>query len=168
MWFLFILVPAASSVAGSIFSLTGGPKMAALAMATNELQRRGGYSPGEGALSERAQDMPYSVYFDSEDDYGLNRDLGFLSESLRSLFEPYLDSKFDVTKTEAEFLRTMLLPAMVSLEHLQSVRELVIENSIDIDQAMPLIDDATDKLAYTARPVLAWFEKFPKTRTKKA
>lgn len=164
MWFLFILGPAIVGVAGALFSLTGGMNFVVAAVATNEWHRRRGYKPDEGQFTERANDAYYGVGFDKNTDYDLSRNLGLLAATLPSLFNPFVNKRFDFTKSEGEFLRSLLEPAMQAHEAVQMAQEAVLDRQDE--ESMQFLQAAIDGLGVVVVPVVRYLEQFPDKRVK--
>lgn len=162
MWFLFVLIPAATSAATALFSLTGGMSFVVTAVTTSEVQRRKGYKPGEGHFTERANDKYYGVRFDNTSGYDLSQNLGRLGAVAPRLLLKFANKKFDLTKSEGEFLRCLMAPAMVVLEDFEAVKELAAEQGGQ--EVIDLLIAMTDQLAVVVVPVARWLEDFPRVK----
>lgn len=163
MWFLFVLVPAATSAMSAVFSLTGGATTVAVAIATNYSQRRCGYKPGEGSFTERTNDAYYGVLFDETSPHAINRDLWRLWKAAPRLLGKFFNKKFDLTKSEGELLMSLMIPAMSVVGDLEAARELVVECGLE---AVGLLLDTTDQMATMLEPVVGWLGQFPTLRIK--
>jgi hypothetical protein len=159
MWSFFILGPAVVGVASAISSLTGGMNFVAVAMAVLELQRRRGYKPEEGQFTERAGNNYYAVCFDTKSDYDLNRDLGRTAEAVPSHFESLAKFKFDMTKSEGEMLRALLMPVIDMLDKLDEVKSAVV-NDNDLNR----LDEIAKQLIASIIPLQVWLAQFPRKK----
>lgn len=162
MWFLFIAVPAVASVTASLFSLTGGMKFAVTAVVTEGIQRKRGYRPGEGHFTERVNDLYYGVWADPEATCQISRNLGKLTLAVPSLLGTVSRKKFDLTLSEGEFLRLLMLPALAALEDLAAAKQLVEEQGDQ--EAIDLLIATTEQLGAVTLPVAYWLEQFPRVK----
>lgn len=162
MWSLFVLVPAMTSAAVALFSLTGGMSFVVTAVTTSELQRRRGYKPGEGHFTERANDRYYGVCFDTNSGYDLSRDLGRLGSAAPGLLNKLANKRFDLTKSDGEFLRSLMAPAMALIEDFEAVKALAVEQAGQ--EVIDLLIAMTDQLAAVVIPVARWLEAFPRVK----
>ncbi len=162
MWGLFILPIAIPSILSAVVGLTGGMKWVMAAAVNAQFHRRKGYKPNEGHFTPRCQDRYFGVWFDSESSYDLNRDLGELAEVLPGIF-PMIGKKFDMTISEGEFLRTMMVPALRGLVDFRAAKELVIEMGGSED-SFRLMYAQLEDLANAAIPIARWLEEFPRTK----
>jgi hypothetical protein len=163
VWAIFVVVPAAISVVSSLFSLSSGVSFAIAAAATSELQRRKGYKPGEGHFTERANNAYYGVKFDASAEYDLSRDLGRLGKAMPGLFQQFLNSSFDITRSEGEFLRTLMVPVLQILDELDIVQEMIQAQD---EGATDLLNEVASRLAIVVIPVSRWLQQFPHSRKK--
>lgn len=163
MWFLFVLVPTATSALGALFSLTGGMNFAVVAAATEGWQRRKGYRSGEGHFTERANNSYYGVKFDVHAQ-GLNQKLGNLALITPGLLGRFENKRFDLTRSEGEFLSSLLTSTVGAVADLRAARELVEEQGGQ--EAIELLLTMTDRLAAVVIPVVHWLEQFPSARVK--
>lgn len=162
MWFLFVLVPAATSAAAALFSLTGGMSFVVVAATTSEWQRRKGYKPGEGHFTERVDDTYYGVRLDSDADQDLSRDLGRLSAAAPGLLSKFAKKKFDLTTSDGEFLRSLMVPAIALVEDFETIKTMAAQESKP--EVIDLLISMTDQLAAVVIPVARWLEQFPRVR----
>ncbi len=163
MWFLFVLVPAATSIVSTVFSLTGGVTTGAIAIATNYSQTRRGYRPGEGSLTERTNDTYYGVVFDEHSPYALNRDLWRLFKATPGPLAKFATKKFDLTRSEGELLASLMVPAMSLVGDMEAAKSLVMEHG---HEAIDLLMEITSNMAIMLEPVVHWLTQFPQTRIK--
>lgn len=166
MLLVFVMVPALVSAAGAAFSLIGGMGFVTTAAAINGWQRYKGYKPGEGHLTERANNKYYGVCLNISDSYDVSQGLGKLAQAAPKMFSKFVGHEFDMTRTEGEFLRVLMAPALVSAGDLDAAKELVTE--LGDDEAMNLLYETADRLAAVVLPVVRWLEQFPKARVRKA
>lgn len=161
MWGLFILPIAVPSILSAVVGLTGGMKWVMAAAVNAQFHRRKGYKPNEGHFTPRCQDTYFGIWFDSKSSYDLNRDLGKLAEALPGIFP--IGKKFDMTMSEGEFLRTMMVPALGGLADFRAAKELVTEMSGSED-SFQLLYAELENLANAAIPIARWLEEFPRTK----
>ena len=162
MWVIFVIIPTVVSAVGSLFSLTGGMGFVAAAVATSEWQRRKSYRPGEGRFTERVNDKYYGVGFKETSDCDLSNNLWKLSVAAPSLFDSLTKLRFDITKSEGEFLRALLAPALLALDDFDVAKQLAIDDGRE--DAMNLLYETTDRLTSVIIPVVRWLEQFPRVR----
>lgn len=148
----------------SIVSLTGGVTWVAAASATNLLSRLKGYKPHEGPLTPRACGKSFGVRFDELSEFEINRWLGRIGAALPSLFTMRTQC-FDMTISEAELAKVMLIPIMPRLADFEAARELVIEQ-LGSEESLELLYEELNKLADVAIPAAKWLEQFPESRRK--
>lgn len=149
-------------VVASIGSLTGGSTWIAAAAATNLYSRIKGYKHNEGPLTERACGIPYGVTFDTESEYEINRWLGRLGAALPAMFMMRKQS-FDMTVSEAEFLKMMLYAAVEHFDDFDAAKILVMEEN-GSKESMDLLYAELDKLANDAILASNWLDQFPESR----
>lgn len=152
MWSLFIVGPAIASLTSTIVSLTGGAKFVAAAITAEQWHRQKGYRPGEGHLTRRAVGGNYGVRFDENSPYNINRVLGSLKKI--SLFNELKTMKFDMTESEENLLRAMLLPVEAAMKDM----EAALSGDIDTE----LLEEVSKRLMEVILPVKTWLQDFPR------
>lgn len=168
MWAIFVVIPAAVGAVSAIFSLTGGGSFVVAAVATSEWTRRKGHRAGEGPLSRRANHTYYGVEANEDSEFHLNQDLGRLAGAVPSLFEKHMGLKFDFTKSEGDFLKEVLRPAMAAVDELETVKEFLGQQEQITEEQVVLYQEVHDRLYTVARTVASYLDMFPKSRVKKA
>ena len=161
MWSFFIIGPALTAIATTLASMTGGMNFVVVAVAVSELQRRKNYKAGEGQFTERAGNTYYGVRFDKSSSYDLSQDLGRVAGAVPSLFESLIDLEFDMTKSEGQFLRAMLVPVMDMLPGFEEAKTMAVD-----EDGMFLLNEITEQLVAVIIPVRAWLAQFPRKRKK--
>lgn len=165
MHFLILAPILLFSTAAALFTVTGGSNFVIAALALEGYQRMMGYKAGEGRLSERESSSYYSTKLDKNSDHDLSHSLGRLAAQARDLFAPFVDKKFDFTKTEGELLRSMVRPAILALEQVEAVK-LMLEQDPGNEQVLEVLHSSVDNLGMLIGPIIIFLEQFPKKRIK--
>lgn len=159
MWSLFVVLPSLTAIATVLSSLTGGMSFVTIGVAVIELQRRRGYKPGEGEFTERAGNAYYAVCFDSQSEYDLNRELGRIAENVPSMFQDLIKFKFDMTKSEGEILRAMVISVIEHLDKLEDVKDDAVANG-----NIEALNSATKQFISAVLPMRTWLAQFPRKK----
>lgn len=165
--FIFILPILFATTATALFTVTSGMSFVVVAATAAEWQRRRGYKGGEGRLSKRENNAYYSTALDKHSDHDLSNGLGRLAAQMPTIFEPYLNKRYDFTKTEGELLRAIVDPAVVALNELEGLK-VALEQEPDNDDVQQALFATVDNLGMLVRPIIVYLEQFPTKRVKKA
>ncbi len=164
---IFLLPVLLATSAAALFTVTAGSNFVIASIAVLEYQRRQGYKGGEGRLSEREAGAYYSTKLDQNSDHDLSINLGRLALHLPTLFAPYIDKKFDFTKTEGELLRSIIHPAVQALNELEGVK-IMLEQDPGNEDFQSMLFAMVDNLGMLVAPIIIFLEQFPSKRVKKA
>ena len=165
--FIFLLPALIISSTAVLFTVTGGIHFVIVATAVAEWQRRKGFRGGEGGFSKREANRPYSTTADPGSDHDISMMLGVLATALPTVFSPFLHKRYDLTNTEGEQLRAMLVPAMQAFDNLEEVKALMTENP-DSEDLLAVLEKAVTELGLAVRPIVVFLEQFPTKRVKAA
>lgn len=165
MWFVFVLAPLAAGVVSTIVKTTGGAKFVTVGIGVMAWQKSRGYRAGEGQLTDRANNGKYwGVEPNIDSTYDLNQALGVLAGSLDKEFAPYIGKKFDMTKSEAEQLRAMVIPATDAAQQAEQAKAFLRRYPHPDSQDIAV--QAFKQLKKAAHPVLVFLKQFPEKRVK--
>lgn len=166
-WAVFIAIPATTAVVGSVVRLTGGPRLAKMGLVILGWNRAKGYRPGEGQFSDRPEgNSYYAVEANLDSRYDLNQGLGALAATLPVDFKPFEGAKFDMTLTESELLRSMLIPAVDALKGATEAKELYRAYPQEAE-ARHIAMEAYKNMRKAVQPVIVYLKQFPAGRIKK-
>lgn len=165
--FIFVLPVLLITTGAALFTVTTGTNFVIVAMAAAEYQRRKGYKGGEGRLSEREAGAYYSTTFDKNSDHDLSMDLGRIAAQLPTLFAPYVNKKYDFTKSEGQLLRAIVQPAILALNELEGAK-ISLEQDPGNEELQQVLFATVDNFGMLVHPIIVYLEQFPSKRVKKA
>ncbi len=165
MWFLFVLPPLVAAASATILKTTGAGKLVTAGIFVMGWQVTRGYRAGEGQLTDRANGGKYwGISPDLDSDYDLNQGLGLLAAMMGKEFEPYIGKKFDMTESEGEQLRAMVIPAVDAAQ--QAHQAMLYAQRRNMPDAPRIAAELLKEMKKVAHPVVVFLRQFPKKRVK--
>ncbi len=164
--FIFILPVLFITTSVAFFTASGGMTFVFIASTMTEWQRRHGYKGGEGRLTEREGGHYYATKPDINSDHDISLGLGLLAQQLPSVFEPYVNKRYDFTKSEGAQLRAMVIPAMSVLNDLEETKASLGEDPGN-EELQVLLLLTIENLGMLVNPIVIFLEQFPRKRVKK-
>lgn len=166
MWAIFIIVPAVTSIATAFAKMVGGTKMVTAGLGVVGWNLTHGHRPGEGRLTKRPMNHTYfGIEIDIDSEYDLNQGLGVLAATLPADFEPFVGKKFDMTISEDEMLRAVVIPAIEAVKNANQAKELYRAFPKEAE-ARQMAMEAYKAMRAAAHPVSLLLRQFPKRRVK--
>lgn len=166
MWAIFIAVPAVTSIAAAFAKMMGGAKMATAGLMVTGWNLTHGHRPGEGRLTDRPlNNTYYAIEINIDSEYDLNRGLGVLAATLPVEFAPLQNKKFDMTISESELLRAVVIPAMAAIKTAHEAKEIFRAFPKEAE-ARQMAMQAYKTMREAVYPVALLLRQFPKRRVK--
>ncbi len=166
MWSIFILPVAVIGAVGAVLGLTNAGTIIVVTLATDQWQRRRGHKRGEGVCTDREGGHVFGlrVALNSTD---LGQFLAGMVVAFPDLFAEFQDKSFGLTKSEGEFLRSLVSSAQGQLdEYLEVVGDLASDP--ESHELLLSLQHRQARLEAALVPIAKYLQDVPASRVREA